>query len=88
LTGIKDIIEVAAIAVKPSEGGPDQLVIYAATTNQPDKKEVQVEMQKKLNLHLNPLFRITDVVFVQDLPKTASNKIMRRVLRKNYFNIL
>lgn len=84
IAGSKDIIEVAAIAVTPYEHGPSQLVIYAATTAKLQKEQVMKEMQKKINVHLNPLFKIHDIVFIETLPKTASNKIMRRILRKTY----
>ena len=84
LTGLPNIIEVAAIAVSPPDNGPSLLVIYAETTENGDKTILMREMQKKINMHLNPLFKISDIVFVRELPKTASNKIMRRVLRKQY----
>jgi len=85
--GIDGLVETAAIAVAPPEGGPSQLVIYA-TGNTQDKKNLHNEMQKRLNQHLNPLFKIHDVILVNELPKTASNKIMRRVLRKNYVGVV
>ncbi len=84
LTGIPKIIEVAAIAVAPPENGPSQLVIFAATSDLPDKQLTMKEMQTRINQHINPLFKIHDVIFIKELPKTASNKIMRRVLRKEY----
>lgn len=84
LTELPDIIEVAAIAVSPPDNGPALLVIYAATSANLDKQKVMGEMQKKINQQLNPLFKIHDLIFRQDLPKTASNKIMRRILRKEY----
>lgn len=84
LVGINDIIEVAAIAITPPDNGPSQLVIYAAGNTQLEKKLVMIEMQRRINNELNPLFKIYDVVFITDLPKTASNKIMRRILRKKY----
>lgn len=84
MIGIPDIIEVAAIAVPPPDNGPSQLIIYAATTAQLDKQIILKEMQKRIYTDLNPLFKIHDVIFINELPKTASNKIMRRVLRKNY----
>ncbi len=84
LTGIKDIVEVAAIAVPPPANGPTLLIIYAATNVALDKQKVMEEMQKKINKHLNPLFKIHDVVLCNTLPKTASSKIMRRILRKEY----
>jgi acetyl-CoA synthetase len=84
LMGIPHVIETAAIAISPSNNGPSLLVIYAATTTLLDKQHLQKEMQIKISTHLNPLFKIHDVVLVKELPKTASNKIMRRVLRQEY----
>jgi acetyl-CoA synthetase len=41
-------------------------------------------MQRAIAARLNPLFKIHDVVPVDALPRTASNKVMRRVLRDTY----
>jgi len=83
LSGIDNILETAAIAVSLNGHGPSQLVIYAATHTQLNKEFVMKEMQTRINKHLNPLFKIHDIVFVNELPKTASNKIMRRKLRES-----
>lgn len=84
LTGMDSITETAAIAIAPPDHGPSRLVIYAATTEAVNKDSVKKIMQEKINKTLNPLFKIDDVVLVPDLPKTASNKIMRRKLRTAY----
>lgn len=84
LASIPDILEVAAIAIQPSDRGPSQLVIYASTLASLDKTITLKTMQKRINEHLNPLFKISDLILTKELPKTASNKIMRRVLRKEY----
>jgi acetyl-CoA synthetase len=85
LTGLPEIIETAAIAIPPPDNGPSLLIIYAAVTaDHLDKTIVMRAMQAKINQHLNPLFKIHDVIFTKELPKTASNKIMRRILRKQY----
>jgi len=84
LAGIDHVVETAAIAVNLNHHGPSCLIIYAATQQVLEKKSVMKEMQTKINQHLNPLFKIHDVIFVAELPKTASNKIMRRVLRSQY----
>lgn len=84
LVGIEGIIETAAIAVAPPNNGPSRLIIYAATSQNLDKESIKKAMQIRINQHLNPLFKIYDIVMVSELPKTASNKIMRRILRKNY----
>jgi acetyl-CoA synthetase len=77
--------EVAAVAVSP-DGGPCQLVIYAICSKDqiPDKPALMVAMQNAIKRDLNPLFKIHDLVLVGALPRTASNKIMRRALRDQY----
>lgn len=85
LAGVHEkIIETAAIAVNPPHNGPSLLVIYAASAASLDKTVVMQAMQRKINTELNPLFKIHDLIFTDTLPKTASNKIMRRVLRQEY----
>ena len=48
------------------------------------KQKVKQTCQIAIKTKLNPLFHISDVVLVTELPRTASNKIMRRVLRDMY----
>ena len=47
-------------------------------------EKLREQMQAALKENLNPLFRLHDVVTVDNLPRTASNKVMRRVLRDQY----
>ncbi len=85
LNVVDGIQETAAVAVSPEDGGPSRLVIYtvliAPESGGPAKQEVHDTLQVALSQHLNPLFRIHDVVIVDALPRTASNKVMRRLLR-------
>lgn len=78
------ISETAAVAVRPGGGGADQLVVFAVTREHVDESMLQAELQELIKTELNPLFRIHDVVVVDELPRTASNKIMRRRLRARY----
>jgi len=83
---VRGVSESAAIAYDPPEGGPSQLVVYVVPAkdlkfNQDDLKKA---MQLSIKKQLNPLFHISDVVSTATLPRTASNKIMRRVLRAWY----
>ncbi len=80
------VTESAAIAVSPPEGGPARLVLYIVPNGIVDKELLQHELQKLIKQKLNPLFKIFDVVITEKLPRTASNKIMRRVLRAEYQN--
>ncbi len=76
--------EVAAISVPPPEGGPSLLIIFAVLHDQYDLAKLQTEMRQMIKSDLNPLFRIHSVVEIEQLPRTASNKIMRRKLREMY----
>ena len=51
-----------------------------------DVAVLQTTMQSAIRQHLNPLFKISDVVLIDKLPRTASNKVMRRVLRQQYMD--
>ena len=82
---VSGIQETAAVAISPKDGGPSQLVIYAVLTASgavPAKQKLHATLQTAISEHLNPLFRIHAVVIVDTLPRTASNKVMRRLLRQ------
>jgi len=83
---VSGIRETAAIAVSPLEGGPSRLVIYTVLLPGTDmeKEDLKMTFQAAIREHLNPLFKIHDAVIVDSLPRTASNKVMRRVLRERY----
>ena len=81
---VPGVRETAAVAVPPPGGGPSRLVIFAVlATGQPDQSaaDLQSLFQQAIRRDLNPLFRIHEVVLMNSLPRTASNKIMRRDLR-------
>ena len=86
LNSVNGIQEVAAISVPPPDGGPSQLVIYTVLLPGADTDSLHTSLQSAIREHLNPLFRIHDVVVVDALPRTASNKIMRRILRDERFS--
>jgi len=77
--------ETAAIAINPPKGGPSFLVIFVVL--KPGNSYVETlksELQHSIKSLLNPLFHLTDLCVVESLPRTASNKIMRRILRDQY----
>jgi acetyl-CoA synthetase len=76
--------ECAAIAVEPPGGGPSRLVLVAVLDSAITEPDLKTELQVAIRRELNPLFKIHDVVLAQALPRTASNKVMRRVLRADY----
>ncbi|HEY3332679.1 MAG TPA: AMP-binding protein [Capsulimonadaceae bacterium] len=76
--------EAAAIAAPSEGGGPSRLVLYVVPASNTPPGDLRLAMQKAIRTHLNPLFHIDSVVTVQSLPRTASNKVMRRELRKQF----
>lgn len=86
LNRVEGVSETAAIAVSPPGGGPSLLVIFAVLGphEKSDGETLKHLMQKHLREKLNPLFKIEDLVLVPSLPRTASNKVMRRSLRAQY----
>jgi acetyl-CoA synthetase len=85
LDGIR---ETAAIAVPSPGGGLKRLVIYAVLLvhKRLEKNELKATFQAMIKQHLNPLFKIYDTIIIKSLPRTASNKIMRRILKNKYIN--
>jgi acetyl-CoA synthetase len=83
---LPQIHETAAVAVSPVDGGPSQLIVFAVLKAgvAVDHVTLRAEMQKAIREQLNPLFRVEDVRVVASLPRTASNKVMRRELRASF----
>ncbi|KAI4335843.1 hypothetical protein L6164_014448 [Bauhinia variegata] len=78
------ILETAAIGVPPLGGGPELLAVVVVFKNSKgtDLNQLMVSFNSALQKTLNPLFRVSRVVPLSALPRTATNKVMRRVLRK------
>lgn len=85
LNQVAGVRETAAIAISPAGGGPSLLVVYVVLQNRDhDIADLKIQMQKSIKESLNPLFKIHDLIAIDSLPRTASNKVMRRVLRDRY----
>lgn len=81
---IEGITEIAAVAVPPVDGGPDRLIVFAVPVGAPDVGTLRTEMQQRIRATLNPLFKVHEVVLIEELPRTASHKVMRRSLRADH----
>lgn len=76
--------ESAAIAIAPQQGGPDKLIVYYVE-NTKTAKELAFSIIKKLvKTEINPLFKVGEALPIDKLPRTASGKVMRKNLRKEY----
>eukprot|EP01018_Ginkgo_biloba_P007053 Gb_29360 [translate_table: standard] len=82
------VLETAAIGIPPEGGGPEQLLIVVVLKDG-NNTEINLEgMKAAFNLalqqKLNPLFKVNSISIVPSLPRTASNKVMRRMLRTQF----
>ena len=79
-----EVSETAAITVQTGGSGPNSLVIYTVAKQGADKEKLKADFNNIIKSKISPLFRVNDVVVVDSLPRTASNKVMRRLLRDGY----
>lgn len=85
LNALTFIKESAAIAVAPKGGGPSELVVYyVENPSELSDEECFKQAKNSIKNQLNPLFKLTNLVKIALLPRTASNKVMRRKLRDAY----
>ena len=84
------ILETAAVGVPPPGGGPEKLHVFVVfkphapeAAPRPSVKQLKMLFNKSLGVALGPGYYAEDVHEVDKLPRTASNKVMRRVLRAN-----
>ncbi len=78
------VFESAAIAVQPGGEGADRLVLYVVLEPSAEVAALRKELSTRIGTALNPLFKIHEVVTIETLPRTASNKILRRELRSHF----
>jgi acetyl-CoA synthetase len=83
LVSVEGVSETAAVAENPPGGGPSLLKIFYVLKPgfSLDESHVLTQFQKSISTQLNPLFKVNKVQRIDSLPRTASNKVMRRLLR-------
>lgn len=84
IDGHEAVRECAAVAVQPSGEGAEKLVLFVVLASPVETSRLAPELGQLLATKLNPLFKIHDIVPTETLPRTASNKVMRRQLRASY----
>ncbi|KAJ4971479.1 hypothetical protein NE237_004578 [Protea cynaroides] len=79
-----NVLETAAISVPPVKRGPEQLVIFVVLKKRysSTQERLKLKFTKAIQSNLNPLFKVSHVRIVMEFPRTASNKLLRRVLKE------
>ena len=80
-----DITECAVIGV-PDKIKGEVPVVLAVSKLEKNKKELKEEIVAQIKKEIGPIALPKEVYLVDDLPKTRSGKIMRRILRKIFVN--
>ncbi|KAL4591323.1 hypothetical protein LXL04_004281 [Taraxacum kok-saghyz] len=77
------IMETAAVSASPAIGGPELLALFVVLKKgfSGEPENLKMIFTKAIQKNLNPLFKVSFVKIVPEFPRTASNKLMRRVLR-------
>jgi acetyl-CoA synthetase len=78
------VYEGAAVSVQPAGEGAEKLVVFVVPEGEIDENELGRQLGALLASRLNPLFKIHRLVVTDHLPRTASNKLMRRELRSRF----
>lgn len=89
LNGHSSVFESAAVSAISAGGGLERLLVFIVPEKEIGEPTVlKAELQQLLNDRLNPLFKIAEVRLIEKLPRTTSNKLMRRELRQERNKVL
>jgi acetyl-CoA synthetase len=83
---VPGVRESAAVACSLA-GGPDQLIVFLVlvpSTEATAESQWLARLNQAIREELNPLFKASQLSIVSELPRTASNKILRRTLRDQW----
>jgi acyl-coenzyme A synthetase/AMP-(fatty) acid ligase len=81
------VLESAAVSMAEGgrSGGPEDLYLFLVVKSEEEAPHTEQEwaqlMGRQVKEHLNPLFKVKGTKIVNMLPRTSTNKIMRRKLR-------
>jgi acetyl-CoA synthetase len=78
------VYESAAVSIQQGGEGREQLVLFVVLNKGRDEAQLLTELNQLIAAKLNPLFKIFKLVITRELAKTASHKVMRRELRRQY----
>ena len=87
LVAHQDVIEAAAIAVPDEIKGNRVVVICVLTPESDPQEEMEQELMDLVVKSLGKPLKPSQILFVDDLPKTRNAKVMRRMVRAAYLGL-
>jgi len=81
LTQHQAVVECAVVAAPHEIKGEVPLAFVTLKAGYKPSPELEAELKKQVDKVIGPTARPDKIIFVEDLPKTRSGKIMRRVLK-------
>eukprot|EP00210_Caulerpa_lentillifera_P003183 g3042.t1 len=80
---VSEIKEAAAVSYTYGTGGPEELALFLVlhSKDEIDLIKLKQECQNAIKAEINPLFKVSQVLLRDKLPRTSTNKITRNVLR-------
>ena len=78
------VYEAAAVGARVGSEAVTKLVVFVKLSEPVEPERLQQALQQRIGRELNPLFKIHELIVVDEFPRTASNKLIRRELRTRY----
>jgi acetyl-CoA synthetase len=82
---IKEIKEVSAVGIKDSIDF-EKIVLFVSLVNQKRNLKIIEKIEQKIIDNFGTYALPKNIIILDDLPKTRSGKILRRLLRSIYYN--
>lgn len=70
-----------AVVSKPDEIKGEVPIAFVILRDREPSEDMKKEIKKTTDEHIGPIARPAEIYFVEDVPKTRSGKIMRRILK-------
>ncbi len=80
----ESVVECASVSIQKIGDSLEKLIVFAVVNKTIPKENLLFDLKTMISKRLNPLFKINRLIITKKLPRTASNKLMRKKLRSQY----
>jgi len=82
----ESVVECASVSIQKIGESLEKLIVFAVVNKTIPKEKLLFDLKTMISKRLNPLFKINRLIITNKLPRTASNKLMRKKLRSQYMD--